>query len=267
MLFRLLAGAGGIIVGVLLLFYQMQALVIFDALFRMPEGERLRVINSLECFRVREERTPRHEPDERPHEIEIIGILPRDDEPPEQAPEEPAQEPPAREQPAPEPSPQKPSEPATEPADEPLPSPPPDARERDIRIIDVPTDDDGPTREQPAVPSDEPPVPSDEPGQSEPQPQPGLDSRERVPIFRVTPHYPPRALERGIEGYVLVEFTVSAGGEVLDPVKILEAVPKGYFERASERAIRRFKYKPTIVNGVAVADPGVRARFIYKLNK
>jgi protein TonB len=80
-----------------------------------------------------------------------------------------------------------------------------------------------------------------------------------VPLVRVLPQYPPRAASRGIEGYVVVEFTISAAGTVKDPV-IVEAHPSSIFNRAMLRAIRKWKYKPKIVNGVAVERKGVRVR-------
>jgi protein TonB len=80
-----------------------------------------------------------------------------------------------------------------------------------------------------------------------------------IPLVRVLPQYPPRAASRGIEGWVIVEFTISAAGTVKDPV-IIEAHPSSIFNRAMLRAIRKWKYKPKIVDGVAVERTGVRVR-------
>lgn len=85
-----------------------------------------------------------------------------------------------------------------------------------------------------------------------------------LPIVKVEPLYPRRAQERGIEGYVIVEFTVTELGTVEDPV-VIEADPKGYFERASTRAALKFKYKPKVINGEAIRVPGVRNLFTYKI--
>jgi protein TonB len=80
-----------------------------------------------------------------------------------------------------------------------------------------------------------------------------------IPLVRVLPQYPPRAVSRGIEGWVVVEFTISAVGTVKDPV-IIEAHPSSIFNRAMLRAIRKWKYRPKIVDGVAVERTGVRVR-------
>jgi protein TonB len=85
-----------------------------------------------------------------------------------------------------------------------------------------------------------------------------------IPLVRVQPQYPPRAQSRGIEGWVLVEFTISAAGTVKDPV-VIDAYPSSIFNRAMLRAIRKWKYKAKIVDGVAVERTGVRVRQNFEL--
>lgn len=92
---------------------------------------------------------------------------------------------------------------------------------------------------------------------------PGSDKSE-MPIVRVAPAYPRRALDRGIEGWVEVEFTVTEVGGVSDP-KVLSAHPSSIFDRAALRAIERWKYEPKIVDGQPVSRPGVRTRLRFEL--
>ena len=88
-----------------------------------------------------------------------------------------------------------------------------------------------------------------------------------LPLVRVQPQYPMRAMQRRIEGSVLISLTVSADGTVAkDSVIILEAEPEGYFERAAIAAATKFKYKPKIVNGKAQAVSGVMYRFMFDLS-
>ena len=94
----------------------------------------------------------------------------------------------------------------------------------------------------------------------------GVTDGEYLPIVKVNPVYPRRAAERGISGYVLLEFTVTALGTVEDPV-VIEADPKGYFERAAMNAARKFKYKPKVVNGEPVAVAGVRNLISFELEE
>ena len=85
-----------------------------------------------------------------------------------------------------------------------------------------------------------------------------------IPLVRVNPQYPMRAAQRGIEGWVEVEFTITPAGTVSDPV-VIGAKPKGMFNRAALRAIRKWKYNPRMENGVAVERPGVKVRLTFEL--
>jgi protein TonB len=87
---------------------------------------------------------------------------------------------------------------------------------------------------------------------------------EYLPIVKVAPQYPRRAASKGIQGYVILSFTVTKLGTVIDPV-VLEAKPTGYFERAAKKAVKRFKYKPTIIDGIAMDVPGVKNKIVFKL--
>lgn len=70
-------------------------------------------------------------------------------------------------------------------------------------------------------------------------------------ISRFAPPYPPGPKSRGIEGWVLVEFTVSASGAVEDIV-IKESHPKGVFDRTVRRTVSKWKYRPAEQNGKSV---------------
>ncbi len=85
---------------------------------------------------------------------------------------------------------------------------------------------------------------------------------EYLPIVKVQPIYPRRALSRGIEGYVIVEFTVTAAGTTKDHF-IVEAKPNGVFNRAALQAAAKFKYKPRVVDGQAIEVPGVQNKITF----
>ena len=74
---------------------------------------------------------------------------------------------------------------------------------------------------------------------------------DSVPIVRVPPQYPMRASERGLEGWVVVEFTITATGTVRDVV-VIAAEPPRIFDRAAIQAVEKWKYRPRVVDGVAV---------------
>ena len=87
---------------------------------------------------------------------------------------------------------------------------------------------------------------------------------EYLPIVKVKPVYPRRAQQRGIEGYVLLEFVVTTSGAVRDPV-VVEAKPPGVFEQSAIRAALKFKYKPKVANGEAMEVSGVRNLIKFEL--
>jgi len=87
-----------------------------------------------------------------------------------------------------------------------------------------------------------------------------------VPLVRVDPDYPPRAKQRGIEGYVDLEFTITPVGTVQDP-RVIGANPSFVFDRAALRAVRKWKYNPRIENGVPVRQTGVQVRLRFEMPK
>lgn len=86
-----------------------------------------------------------------------------------------------------------------------------------------------------------------------------------LPIVRVAPVYPARALARGIEGYVDMSFTVTTTGTVKDPIVVFST--SSLFDRAAIRAVLKFKYKPRVVDGVPVEVPGVKTRITFKIEE
>ena len=92
----------------------------------------------------------------------------------------------------------------------------------------------------------------------------GASDGEMLPLVNITPTYPTRAAQRGIEGWCQVEFTVTAEGGVEDVV-VVDAEPAGIFNNSSIRAAQRFRFQPRVVDGQAVPVPGVQYVFRYQL--
>ncbi|TMO56556.1 energy transducer TonB [Pseudoalteromonas aurantia] len=88
---------------------------------------------------------------------------------------------------------------------------------------------------------------------------------EYLPIVKVAPVYPRRALSRGIEGFVIVEFVVTKNGTVRSP-KVVTAQPESIFDRAALDAALKFKYKPRVVNGEAVEVAGVQNKISFQIS-
>ena len=68
----------------------------------------------------------------------------------------------------------------------------------------------------------------------------------------------------GKEGYVVFSFTINEIGGVED-IKVLEAKPKRVFNKEAKRALRKWKYKPKIVDGKAQRRIGLTVRIDFKM--
>jgi protein TonB len=90
--------------------------------------------------------------------------------------------------------------------------------------------------------------------------------RDVIPLVRIAPDYPPRALSRGLEGWVQVQFTITATGTVKDPV-VVNADPKNIFDDAALKAIARWRYNPRVEGGVAVERVGVQTIIRFQLEQ
>jgi len=88
--------------------------------------------------------------------------------------------------------------------------------------------------------------------------------RDVIPLVRINPDYPPRALSRGIEGWVKVQFTITPTGTVKDPI-VVDAEPKQMFDEAALKAIARWRYNPRVEGGVAVERVGVQTIIRFQL--
>jgi len=95
----------------------------------------------------------------------------------------------------------------------------------------------------------------------------GVGEGDYLPIVKVEPIYPSRALSRGIEGYCVVQYTVTPLGTTKDPKVIESQCTSSLFYRTSLRATLKFKYKPRIIDGQAVEVPGVRNKFTYEITE
>ena len=86
-----------------------------------------------------------------------------------------------------------------------------------------------------------------------------------LPVVRVPPQYPRRALSRGIEGWVLLEFTVTQAGTV-ENARVVSADPPSIFDRAALRAVAKWKHKPQTINGKPADRPGVQTVLTFEID-
>ncbi len=93
----------------------------------------------------------------------------------------------------------------------------------------------------------------------------GVGEGDYLPIVKVAPIYPARALQRGLEGFCVVQYTVTSLGTIKDPVVVPDQCTSSLWHRASLQAALKFKYKPRVIDGVAVEVPGVQNKFTYEI--
>jgi protein TonB len=95
----------------------------------------------------------------------------------------------------------------------------------------------------------------------------GVGEGDYLPIVKVAPIYPQRALARGVEGYCVVQYTVTKQGTTRDPFVVEDECTSSLFHRASVQAALKFKYKPRVVDGEAIEVPGVQNKFTYEIQE
>ena len=92
----------------------------------------------------------------------------------------------------------------------------------------------------------------------------GID-HDPIPSVRINPIYPARWQSAGIEGWVQVQFDITASGSVTN-VEVIDAQPKGSFDAAATSAVARWKYDPMVRDGRAVERRGVRVVLRFQLD-
>jgi protein TonB len=92
----------------------------------------------------------------------------------------------------------------------------------------------------------------------------GGSDRDAVPQVRIQPDYPIQARQKGIEGWVDVQFTVGPDGSVRNPF-VVGAEPPSIFDSAALQAVKGWKYNPKIQDGRPVERAGLRVRIRFDL--
>lgn len=82
----------------------------------------------------------------------------------------------------------------------------------------------------------------------------------------LTPQYPARAVQDGVEGWVDVEFTVSVEGEA-ENVRAVGAEPARVFDQAAVAAVRRARFEPARTADGAPVPMNTRLRVRFALQK
>jgi len=97
-----------------------------------------------------------------------------------------------------------------------------------------------------------------------------LATARPIPVSDLTlldytpPAYPSRALDRNIQGWVDLEFTVTTAGEPTD-VSVVNASHERYFREEALEAVGKWRFEPRQVRGQQV-DQRTFTRLSFKLD-
>lgn len=91
----------------------------------------------------------------------------------------------------------------------------------------------------------------------------GLSNGDIQPLRKFAPAYPRTQASRGVEGYVIVQFTVNKMGAV-ENIIIVESTNSG-FNKNTMKAVGKYKYKPRVIDGIAVETHGIMEKISFKL--
>ncbi|GGI75514.1 energy transducer TonB [Shewanella gelidii] len=86
-----------------------------------------------------------------------------------------------------------------------------------------------------------------------------------APIVRIPPQWPIKALRDGKEGWVQLSFSITETGSTAD-VKVIKAEPKRLFNKSAIKALKKWKYKPKIVDGKPMKRTGLTVQLDFSLD-
>jgi protein TonB len=98
------------------------------------------------------------------------------------------------------------------------------------------------------------------------EPSPVAQNQQVMPIYRAEPEYPRKALQRRIEGYVVVNFDIDSDGRTTH-IRVIESKPNRIFDREAVTAISRWKYQPKVVNGQPISQLDQKVKLEFMLSK
>ncbi len=74
-----------------------------------------------------------------------------------------------------------------------------------------------------------------------------------TPTIRIEPQYPIDARRKRQQGWVKLHYSVTTAGTVAN-VSVIDGEPRGVFDKVARKALYRWKFRPEVVNGKAVAS-------------
>ncbi|XOV84136.1 MAG: energy transducer TonB [bacterium] len=91
------------------------------------------------------------------------------------------------------------------------------------------------------------------------------DQRPLQLISGTGPIYPAEAKAQGLQGDVVIRYTVTPQGAVVD-AEVVSSEPPGVFDRAALDAVNSWRFNPQVVDGVPQASQGRQSTVSFRLN-
>jgi protein TonB len=90
-------------------------------------------------------------------------------------------------------------------------------------------------------------------------------NQELISLLSAPAMYPPRELINKTEGWVEVQFTVNELGNVINE-RVLNSQPVRVFDNAALKAIKKSKFKPVLIDGIAQSQTATQI-YEFKIEK
>ncbi len=85
-----------------------------------------------------------------------------------------------------------------------------------------------------------------------------------TPVAQIPPQFPRELAQQGVEGWVKLRFMINEKGEPFN-VMVIDAKPKNVFNQAAVNAIKKWRYRPAVNDGVAVISAAQEIVLDFKL--
>ena len=93
-----------------------------------------------------------------------------------------------------------------------------------------------------------------------------MNDGDAIPLMITEPRWPRKALMEGIEGDVRLCFTILPDGKAAEVV-VKSSNPKRLFDRTAQRAVYKWKFKPSVVDGIAVEQKNMCYTMEFRLEE